>query len=163
MTNWKPSRRCYHLHVFASQFRANLRMQFGPTSQETARSHRAVPACLLSSPEWILHSSSTPRRIPPITKITSKKLTPQASHNPGPSALPSPPFVYNDRSPLPRRFPCTVPGCQARFTRKHHMTSHLITHTEGKPFHCTVGPYCKASFRRLQDLRRHVKTVRHDL
>ncbi|KAI8844627.1 hypothetical protein BJ741DRAFT_588937 [Chytriomyces cf. hyalinus JEL632] len=100
--------------------------------------------------------------------LQAPTMEPTRVHLPDYRVLPPAPSVRPlstkpDRSSLPRRFPCTVPGCSSRFTRKHHMVSHLVTHCEGKPFLCEISGSCKASFRRLQDLRRHVKTVRHDL
>ena len=42
----------------------------------------------------------------------------------------------------------------ASFTRKHNLKSHLLTHTDSKPFQCS---YCSSNFRRNYDLKRHEK------
>ncbi|KAJ3222590.1 hypothetical protein HDU81_009797 [Chytriomyces hyalinus] len=58
----------------------------------------------------------------------------------------------------PRRYQCEV--CAKLFQRKHHLVSHLISHTNDKPFRCAI-PGCDASFRRTQDMRRHMRKVFH--
>lgn len=49
---------------------------------------------------------------------------------------------------------CPHPGCNKKFNRFHNLKSHLIVHTDGKPFKCNQ---CDLSFRRNHDLRRHVR------
>jgi len=46
------------------------------------------------------------------------------------------------------------PHCDVDFTRHHNLKSHLLTHSQEKPFVC---PDCQSSFRRLHDLKRHSK------
>ncbi|KAI9831278.1 MAG: hypothetical protein M1826_003717 [Phylliscum demangeonii] len=46
------------------------------------------------------------------------------------------------------------PYCATDFTRHHNLKSHLLTHSQEKPFVC---PNCQARFRRLHDLKRHTK------
>ncbi|KAI8844621.1 hypothetical protein BJ741DRAFT_588928 [Chytriomyces cf. hyalinus JEL632] len=61
-----------------------------------------------------------------------------------------------------KRFTCTNDGCGKVFFRKHHLVSHMVSHsTEDKPFRCTI-PGCEGTFRRNQDLRRHLRKVKHD-
>ncbi|KAI9335496.1 hypothetical protein BDR26DRAFT_785843, partial [Obelidium mucronatum] len=57
---------------------------------------------------------------------------------------------------LPRRYPCQIPGCDKVFQRRYHMVSHLATHTAFKPFSCSEKG-CTSSFRRPQDLKRHLR------
>jgi len=57
------------------------------------------------------------------------------------------------RSPAStKRHKC--PHCDVDFTRHHNLKSHLLTHSQEKPFVC---PDCQSSFRRLHDLKRHSK------
>lgn len=44
--------------------------------------------------------------------------------------------------------------CDTEFTRHHNLKSHLLTHSQEKPFSCQE---CHAKFRRLHDLKRHSK------
>ncbi|KAL4963535.1 C2H2 zinc finger protein [Aspergillus stella-maris] len=56
------------------------------------------------------------------------------------------------RSPSAKKHRC--PYCQTEFTRHHNLKSHLLTHSQEKPFVCTT---CTSRFRRLHDLKRHQK------
>ncbi|KAK3311251.1 uncharacterized protein B0T15DRAFT_67836 [Chaetomium strumarium] len=46
------------------------------------------------------------------------------------------------------------PYCETEFTRHHNLKSHLLTHSQEKPFVCQS---CQMRFRRLHDLKRHSK------
>lgn len=46
------------------------------------------------------------------------------------------------------------PYCGTEFTRHHNLKSHLLTHSQEKPYVCTQ---CNLRFRRLHDLKRHGK------
>lgn len=46
------------------------------------------------------------------------------------------------------------PYCSTDFTRHHNLKSHLLTHSQEKPYVCQT---CQARFRRLHDLKRHTK------
>lgn len=46
------------------------------------------------------------------------------------------------------------PYCHTEFTRHHNLKSHLLTHSQEKPYVCTE---CQMRFRRLHDLKRHGK------
>jgi hypothetical protein len=52
------------------------------------------------------------------------------------------------------KWPC--PHCPKRFTRGFHMRNHIRTHSNERPFSCTV---CGKSFVRDYDRKRHEKTV----
>ncbi|KAL4811545.1 hypothetical protein BDV18DRAFT_129578 [Aspergillus unguis] len=56
------------------------------------------------------------------------------------------------RSPSAKKHRC--PYCSTEFTRHHNLKSHLLTHSQEKPFICTT---CSSRFRRLHDLKRHQK------
>ncbi|KAL2122454.1 hypothetical protein VTJ04DRAFT_2909 [Mycothermus thermophilus] len=46
------------------------------------------------------------------------------------------------------------PYCDTEFTRHHNLKSHLLTHSQEKPYVCNS---CQMRFRRLHDLKRHSK------
>jgi hypothetical protein len=56
------------------------------------------------------------------------------------------------RSPSAKKHRC--PYCSTEFTRQHNLKSHLLTHSQEKPFVCQT---CQSRFRRLHDLKRHTK------
>ncbi|KAJ5180455.1 hypothetical protein N7492_003665 [Penicillium capsulatum] len=56
------------------------------------------------------------------------------------------------RSPSAKKHRC--PYCATEFTRQHNLKSHLLTHSQEKPFVCQT---CHSRFRRLHDLKRHTK------
>ncbi|KAJ3283204.1 homeodomain transcription factor ste12 [Rhizoclosmatium sp. JEL0117] len=107
---------------------------------------------------------------------------PHQHHQPPPSSdsrlttMPSPPTpssnsptlsgphqgtkLHERQVPHPGKvFTCVEEGCGKIFYRKHHLVSHLVSHTTEKPFSC---PKCGSLFRRSADLRRHLRNVRHN-
>ncbi|KAI8832492.1 hypothetical protein BJ741DRAFT_289450 [Chytriomyces cf. hyalinus JEL632] len=58
--------------------------------------------------------------------------------------------------------PFQCPHCPNRYKTKHYLESHSAVHSASRPFVCTLsGGACRGSFRRVSDLRRHMKTVKH--
>ena len=76
---------------------------------------------------------------------------------------PSPESSHNNVSEEPliiipvldvKNFCCT--HCQYRFKTKHGLTSHMVTHSEERPFNC---PDCIFKFKRKGDLVKHSRHV----
>lgn len=68
-------------------------------------------------------------------------------------SLPSSGFnKAGQRSPSAKKHRC--PYCSTEFTRHHNLKSHLLTHSQEKPYVCQT---CQSRFRRLHDLKRHTK------
>ena len=91
-----------------------------------------------------------PPQTPPLTSLPS--LSPSL-HDSASSISQSPSPELPSRG-LPKRFPC--PHCDKTFTRKYNMQSHLLCHTDDRPFKCDQ---CTASFVRKHDLRRHCRSI----
>ena len=97
-----------------------------------------------------LHGDATPNRSftfpPPLDDL----------HTPSQRNLSLPNNVYSSGSPKTgsgsRKHKC--PYCSTEFTRHHNLKSHLLTHSQEKPFECQQ---CQSRFRRLHDLKRHTK------
>ncbi|KAI3322232.1 hypothetical protein HD806DRAFT_143288 [Xylariaceae sp. AK1471] len=92
-----------------------------------------------------VQSLSYPGILPPIANIPappargmSMPMTPNAQTAP--------------RSPNSKKHRC--PYCETEFTRHHNLKSHLLTHSQEKPYVCQT---CQMRFRRLHDLKRHSK------
>jgi hypothetical protein len=51
-------------------------------------------------------------------------------------------------------YPCLFPGCSKTFMRLYNLKSHSRTHTDDRPFKCSV---CGQAFSRNHDLKRHCK------
>lgn len=77
----------------------------------------------------------------------------QGQPPPRSATLPAPGYGADEgRSPLTKRHKC--PYCNTDFTRHHNLKSHLLTHSQEKPYSCDT---CDSRFRRLHDLKRHTK------
>ena len=68
------------------------------------------------------------------------------------ASLPQAGYVRENSSSSTKRHKC--PYCPTDFTRHHNLKSHLLTHSQEKPFSCDR---CDSRFRRLHDLKRHAK------
>ena len=75
-----------------------------------------------------------------------------ASGGRGGSSLPTPSYGQSSPKSPGKRHKC--PFCSTDFTRHHNLKSHLLTHSQEKPYVCQN---CQARFRRLHDLKRHTK------
>jgi DNA-directed RNA polymerase subunit RPC12/RpoP len=67
-------------------------------------------------------------------------------------SLPHSNLRQGTRSPSAKKHRC--PYCATEFTRHHNLKSHLLTHSQEKPYVCST---CQSRFRRLHDLKRHTK------
>lgn len=67
-------------------------------------------------------------------------------------SLPQSASRQGTRSPSSKKHRC--PYCATEFTRHHNLKSHLLTHSQEKPYVCST---CQSRFRRLHDLKRHTK------
>ena len=68
------------------------------------------------------------------------------------NSLPNSGQRQGTRSPSTKKHRC--PYCATEFTRHHNLKSHLLTHSQEKPYVCST---CQSRFRRLHDLKRHTK------
>nr|XP_046237598.1 early growth response protein 1-like [Scatophagus argus] len=57
--------------------------------------------------------------------------------------------------PKVKPFPCSVQGCERRFSRSDELNRHVRIHTGQKPFQCTI---CARSFSRSDHLTTHTRT-----
>ncbi|KAI8613148.1 hypothetical protein BC830DRAFT_503250 [Chytriomyces sp. MP71] len=82
---------------------------------------------------------------------------------PATTAPPSPHFSHIQAPSQMRLHVCEI--CQEKglvksFQKKHHLLSHMVTHSDDYRYVCDV-PNCKSKFRRNQDLLRHLRRVKH--
>lgn len=57
--------------------------------------------------------------------------------------------------PKAKPFPCSVQGCERRFSRSDELNRHVRIHTGQKPFQCAI---CARSFSRSDHLTTHTRT-----
>ncbi|KAI1489257.1 hypothetical protein F5X96DRAFT_641621 [Biscogniauxia mediterranea] len=91
------------------------------------------------------------------TSLTYPGILPPNSNMPAPptrgiSVPITPNAQTTPRSPNSKKHRC--PYCETEFTRHHNLKSHLLTHSQEKPYVCQT---CQMRFRRLHDLKRHTK------
>ena len=109
--------------------------------EETARQASSTTDAASTSPEGGNKAVSypVPGLLPPNDQRRGFSL-PQSSSRQG------------TRSPSSKKHRC--PYCATEFTRHHNLKSHLLTHSQEKPYVCST---CQSRFRRLHDLKRHTK------
>ncbi|KAJ3229149.1 hypothetical protein HDU78_009239, partial [Chytriomyces hyalinus] len=67
-----------------------------------------------------------------------------------------------DETSEQQSLPFQCPHCPKAYKTKHYLESHSATHLVARPFVCHLSDgACRSSFRRLSDLRRHMKSVKH--
>lgn len=59
------------------------------------------------------------------------------------------------KGPKAKPFPCSVQGCERRFSRSDELNRHVRIHTGQKPFQCAI---CARSFSRSDHLTTHTRT-----
>ncbi|KAL6250276.1 hypothetical protein RBB50_002577 [Rhinocladiella similis] len=113
-----------------------------PIDQTLGQVVNAIEAGSTSPGEGFKGSSyPTPGlQLPPSEGARRGMSLPQSSSRPG------------TRSPSSKKHRC--PYCATEFTRHHNLKSHLLTHSQEKPYVCST---CQSRFRRLHDLKRHTK------
>ncbi|KAI8832497.1 hypothetical protein BJ741DRAFT_614680 [Chytriomyces cf. hyalinus JEL632] len=90
---------------------------------------------------------------------SSHNLVPQILKQKPLSAISAP--ITADTPAAAARNEYSCPHCLKNFTRKHHLVSHMVSHSQAAPLKCPI-PGCDATFRRNQDRRRHIRKIRHD-
>lgn len=90
----------------------------------------------------------SPARLPEANENLSSLQPPSLSESKAVLLLePSP-------SPVPVGKKHQCPYCSTTFRRHHNLKSHLLTHTQERPYVCQT---CEQRFRRIHDLKRHTK------
>ncbi|KAI0391678.1 hypothetical protein F5Y17DRAFT_478481 [Xylariaceae sp. FL0594] len=110
---------------------------------DNATAFNTQPA--VSMEDKAVQSLSYPGILPPPTEMPAPPA--RGMSMPMTGTTPSAP-----RSPGSKKHKC--PYCETEFTRHHNLKSHLLTHSQEKPFVCST---CTMRFRRLHDLKRHTK------
>ncbi|KAJ3238171.1 hypothetical protein HDU81_008318 [Chytriomyces hyalinus] len=120
-----------------------------PVTNASAATSPATPTSF--NQMHVQNSNSSHIVVPQILK--QKPLTaisaPKTADNPAPAA------------PAAARNEYSCPHCLKDFSRKHHLVSHMVSHSQAAPLKCPI-PGCDATFRRNQDRRRHIRKIRHD-
>ncbi|OJJ51964.1 hypothetical protein ASPSYDRAFT_726076 [Aspergillus sydowii CBS 593.65] len=84
---------------------------------------------------------------------------PQPRHALWRKQTPKPNLSLGYRSPIIKamEYKCPQPGCHGRFKRQEHVTRHMKSHLNEKPYVCWV-PGCHRAFSRGDNLGAHFKT-----
>lgn len=117
----------------------------------TVASPLPIETLVQQSTPTVAGGSTSPDDNPSAASLPPPLLQPQNDGRRGMS-LPHSGLRQNTRSPSSRKHRC--PYCSTEFTRHHNLKSHLLTHSQEKPYVCST---CQSRFRRLHDLKRHTK------
>lgn len=118
------------------------------SSQAASGASDLVNSSTVASPGPIEDSDGDRHDDPSSRSFTYPLPTPSAAEDPRRGlSLP-----YSPSSPSAKKHRC--PYCPTEFTRQHNLKSHLLTHSQEKPYVC---PTCQARFRRSHDLKRHAR------
>ncbi|KAI8614534.1 hypothetical protein BC830DRAFT_374178 [Chytriomyces sp. MP71] len=60
----------------------------------------------------------------------------------------SPSSDFDEKDSSRQIFACNEGACGKVFYRKHHLASHMVTHTTARPFKCKLSPTCTSTFQR---------------
>jgi uncharacterized Zn-finger protein len=103
----------------------------------------------LATPDALLSPSAVPIQD---TSTTSRPNTQSEAMSIYASPNPITTLVNNHPQTV---YPCLFPNCGKQFARLYNLKSHSRTHTDDRPFGCSV---CQTAFSRNHDLKRHLKT-----
>lgn len=121
----------------------------GGDSASYVISRPAVHSCPLPTVDTHLLSSFLQSALP-IVNFNSNGHAPGATRAPRGSRR-----VPARSAPKAKLFPCSVHGCERRFSRSDELNRHVRIHTGQKPFQCAI---CARSFSRSDHLTTHTRT-----
>ncbi|KAJ3222591.1 hypothetical protein HDU81_009798 [Chytriomyces hyalinus] len=102
-------------------------------------------------------SPTSPTSFDQYVQSNSSHMAPQVLKHAPSSGIASRPST----APTAQRNEYSCPHCLKDFTRKHHLVSHMVSHSQAAPLKCPISG-CDATFRRNQDRRRHIRKIKHD-
>ncbi|TPX75239.1 hypothetical protein CcCBS67573_g03500 [Chytriomyces confervae] len=148
-------------HLVAASYASSpvyCRDSFTPPT--TPSSCNYASSCYTPSPP---SEDTTWVQLPPLSRVSPVAAAASACRKaPYTVPLPRKSESISDVSMDNELLPFQCPHCPNRYKTKHYLESHSATHLTARPFVCTLsGGACRGSFRRLSDLRRHMKTVKH--
>lgn len=137
-----PAAQNLHPNYFASSRGPGQEISTPPSRRDSVEKQRKRPLSPASQETGPTYSS-----YPPLTPASDLAHSPARNQS-----LPNSSSRSGGRSPAAKKHRC--PHCSTEFTRHHNLKSHLLTHSQEKPYGCE---HCDARFRRLHDLKRHLK------